>query len=564
MAKASNLVRAPESRAGKPKISVGSKPATKFADPSTENEDNPSAGPSTIPLTVGGRNGLRLPTASKHVWRVEAGAKRNFRRLGKRLARCDDLYRQKTDGLGLCQVLPLGKTRLINKGAELAPLIADRISMVVTKEGKVTGELPQATHLRAMLRSEVFLSSFRPVDEVVSTPYYLDDFTLVQPGYHDGGPGKRILYLGGVPEIDDSMATITEFLNVMEFASNADRTNAVAAALTTLLRHRWLGEKPLYLISATKSHAGKSTISDFVRGSVRKADILYESTDWPVLSQLQRQVKLDPDLGVVSFDNVRLDSAGGRGRFIRSGFVESFVTSPEVTLASPGAGEAITLPNRFIVLINTNNGDVSQDLLNRALPIHLAPRGSIYDRKSPIGNPKLEYLPENRHRIEAELRGMIERWRFSGCPLDKTVKHSMTPWARVMGGILRHSGFSDFLGNQQTRRVADDPMRRAIGILGAKRLDKALRPADWARVVVQEGLAKTLIHANERDTEKGRERAVGVLLKPLVGETFVVATDTMQLRLKLEGGLRRWVPGKNPHVRYRFAVLEVEELQAEG
>jgi hypothetical protein len=28
---------------------------------------------------------------------------------------------------------------------------------------------------------------FRPVDEVVRTPYYLDDFSLVQPGYHDGG-----------------------------------------------------------------------------------------------------------------------------------------------------------------------------------------------------------------------------------------------------------------------------------------------------------------------------------------------------------------------------------------
>ena len=53
----------------------------------------------------------------------------------------------------------------------------------------------------------------------------------------------------------DSMASITAFLDVMEFESRADRTNAVAAALTTLLRHHWLGEKPLYQITATKSHA---------------------------------------------------------------------------------------------------------------------------------------------------------------------------------------------------------------------------------------------------------------------------------------------------------------------
>ena len=398
--------------------------------------DSPSD-PPTIPLPVGGRKGLQPPTEGKFVWKVEAGARKNYRRLGERLARCDDLYRNGSDGLGLIQVLPKGKTRMLTKGSELAPVLADRVSMVVTKNGKVTSETPQSAHLSAMLRSEVFLSCFRPVDDVVRTPYYLDDFTSVPPGYHDAGPGKRILYVGPVPEISDGMATITAFLDVMEFATNSDRTNAVAAALTTLLRHRWLGEKPLCQITATKSHAGKGTISEFVRGPVGKADILYESIDWPMQSQFQRQIRLNPDLGVIDIDNVRLDSAGGRGNFIRSAFLESFVTSAEITLASPGAGEAITLPNKYIAVINTNDGALSQDILNRALPIHLAPKGSIHDRESPIGNPKLEFLPKNRHRIEAELRGMIERWRLAGCPLDQTVKHSMSPWAKTVGGILK-------------------------------------------------------------------------------------------------------------------------------
>jgi hypothetical protein len=517
----------------------------------------------TIPLTVGGRNGLQPHTENKFVWKVELGAKKNYILLGELLASNDDLYRNKSDGLGLIQVLPNGKTRLITKGSQLAPILADRVSMVVTKDGKVTSETPQATHLNAMLRSEVFLCCFRAVDEVVRTPYYLDDFTLLQPGYHDGATGKRILYVGAVPEISDSMATITAFLDVMEFASNADRTNTVAAALTTLLRHHWLGEKPLYQITATKSHSGKGTITEFIRGSVGKADILYESIDWPMQSQFQRQVKLDSDLGVLDLDNVRLDSAGGRGRFIRSAFIESFVTNAEVTLASPGAGEAITLPNKYVVVINTNDGALSQDILNRALSIHLAPKGSIHDRHSPIGNPKLEFLPRNRQRIEAELRGMIERWRQAGCPQDETAKHSMTPWAKTVGGILKHNGFTDFLGNQQTRKAVDDPLRRATGILGVAKPGKALRPTEWAQIAVQQGLVETLIPINERDTDKARERAIGVLLKPLIGESFEVATGTKRYTLKLEGGLRRWVQGKNPHVRYQFVVLAEEELPME-
>jgi len=126
-------------------------------------------GDHTIPLTVMGRKGLRPSTEGKFAYKIELGARKNYFRLAERLARCDDLYRNGSDGLGLIQVLPSGQARLIRRGSDLAPILADRISMVVTKDGKVTGELPQAAHLNAMLRSEVFLTNFLPVDEVVTS-----------------------------------------------------------------------------------------------------------------------------------------------------------------------------------------------------------------------------------------------------------------------------------------------------------------------------------------------------------------------------------------------------------
>ena len=104
-----------------------------------------------------------------------------------------------------------------------------------------------------------------------------------------------------------------------------------------------------------------------------------------------------------------------------------------------------------MTVLNTNDGALSEDLHNRSLPIHLAPRGSIHDRKSPIGNPKLEFLPNNRGRIVAEFRGMVERWRVAGMPVNGEINHPMTPWARTMGGILKVNGLTDFLGNRQQR-----------------------------------------------------------------------------------------------------------------
>lgn len=516
---------------------------------------NDQIAPTPDEQAVRGCKGLPLEDKERpHLtWRVERGAAPNYQLLGRVLAASGDLYRDGEHGLALLQVLPNGRPRLIAKGAALAPVIVDRVRVRVTKEGKLVSELPTSAHLNAMLRSEAFLSNFLPLDEVATHPVYMDDFTLVQPGYNDGGSGNRIFYLGPAPQVADSTEAITRFLNVMAFATNADRTNTVAAALTALLRRCWLGQKPIILVTATKSHSGKGTITDFFRGSVPKADILYEAIDWPMMNQFQRQLQVTPDIGLVVFDNVRCDSSG-HATMIRSGFIESFVTNPEVVLASPGAGEAVQLQNRYLVTINTNDGKLSPDLMNRALSIHLAPHGNVHEHETPIGNPKLDYLPKYRDQIEAELRGMIERWKAAGCPLVSQVKHSMANWATTIGGILRVSGFTDFLGNSSERRSTDDPVQEALAILGARKPGKALRPREWAKLAVEEGLAKTLLPANERDTEKGRERAIGKVLKRHCEVTFLASTDTTSYRLRLDGGFRRWTPGKNPHTRYVFTV----------
>ncbi len=56
----------------------------------------------------------------------------------------------------------------------------------------------------------------------------------------------------------------------MNFASAADRTNAVAAALTVMLRNHWPGGKPCLVVTSTKSHGGKETIVQFATGTTRR------------------------------------------------------------------------------------------------------------------------------------------------------------------------------------------------------------------------------------------------------------------------------------------------------
>jgi hypothetical protein len=140
----------------------------------------------------------------------------------------------------------------------------------------------------------------------------------------------------------------------------------------------------------------------------------------------------------------------------------------------------------------------------------------------------------------------------------------MTSWARTIGGILKHSGFTDFLANQRAHRTVDDPIRRAIGILGAANPGHARPPRDWAALAVELGLAKTLFSSAERDRPAGRERAMGVVFSSHLDETFVVETEEagqpIRLRLQLRGGFRRWETGANPSKRYLFEVLGREVL----
>ena len=359
--------------------------------------------------------------------------------------------------------------------------------------------------------------------------------------------------MGPEPVIGRGTEKIKQFLLVMPWASNADATNAVAAALTVLFRNSWPGAKPVVTVTSTKSHSGKGTVSKFFCGRVQQVHMMYQDKDWPMQVALQRQLADYPDSGVVLFDNVRQDSSG-RGKFIRSGLVESLITSEEIKLSAAGADGSLTRPNHLVFTINSNDGSFSPDLLNRSLPIHLAPKGDL--GPCAIDNPKDVWLPANQADIDAELRGMIERWREAGRPLDESVFHPMIQWARTVGGILQHAGFTDFLGNYSTTRKLADPVKEALAILAAAKPGQPLRPGEWAQVVKNQGLVKALVGPNERDSERGRERAMGVVLSKHLEETFEVVTEAESYRVKLEGGYKRWPREANQMTKYVFTKEE--------
>jgi hypothetical protein len=490
-------------------------------------------------------------------WPMEAGLDRNFNAVGKVLVSLGlPLFRHSEGGLLLVEG---DKPIRITSAKELAPFLIDTIRISVTKKSKYHGEKPSDSILNNMLRSRSFLDHFATVEELVKTPIVLPDFVPSQPGFNDGG----ILHLGPAVAASKGISTINTFLDVMEWQGNADRTNAVAALLTVPFRRHFTGGKPLVLVTASQSHAGKGTLIDFIRGRTAKADILYENIDWPMQRQLHEQLHECPEVGVISFDNVRIDSSG-RARIIRSGFLESFITNSEIVMSST-ARRPIRMANRFLVLLNTNEGSLSIDLLNRSLPIRLAPSGDVTDRiakaKSVLGGDvKHEWLPAHRDQIEAELWGMIDHWIQEGKPLDQKVKHPMGPWAKTIGGILMVNSFTDFLDNYSATRAAADPIREAISILAFHAGHQWERARVMAMVAGKQGLAKVLLPGADPNNDPACERAMGVTLSAFVGQTFSATTATELVTYRLEKKQGRFEKEKYPHFRYRFEEIKREQV----
>src|SRR5262249_50772949 len=164
------------------------------------------------------------PKPPRYLWDMNEGLHRNCDQLGDLLASLPNLQLYRTaEGDGLIQV-DREKVRRIATAKELAPLLIDNVVIAVIKNGKYHGDRVSEVTLGNMLHAKSFLRHFKTVKDVVTTPVVLSDQTTTNPGYN---PQDGILYLGQDVSVASGMDAITRFLDVMEWQSNADRTNAV-------------------------------------------------------------------------------------------------------------------------------------------------------------------------------------------------------------------------------------------------------------------------------------------------------------------------------------------------
>lgn len=483
-------------------------------------------------------------------WFEEDTLEFNFAKLGSALAATGDVFRP---ALGEGKLLAASwggrDVDVLQDPAKVDAAVADRLEILHLKNGKIQGRHIPSRTLKAMLHTQNFLQHFTPVAFVSATPCFTPDFALCRPGINRS-PNGNVFFAGEAPVVGEDTETVERFLDAIPFASEADRTATVAAALVRLLRNLWPGGKPLVLVTANKSHSGKTTVVDFLGGTSKTATITYEATDWAFRTHFVKALSGE-DPAVINVDNARLE----RGRpYIASAFLEGFLTDGEPSIATVKDKGHVKISNHVVASITTNFGAVSTDLYNRSLPIHLHLEGGLDTRIAKYGNLRQKFLPANREIMESEILGMVERWKGEGMPMADDINHPFTACMRTLGGILAVSGYKEFLANVNIRKTAEDPVRGALALLAAERPDEWRRPMEWVATATDLGLVGKLVPSVERESLKSCERAIGVVLSAHAEEILHYETDEGVVRFALrKQRMRR--DGSQPQIFYEFARI---------
>ena len=292
-----------------------------------------------------------------------------------------------------------------------------------------------------------------PLDGLVMTPFLAPSGEIVsRSGYHK--PSSIYLAMGSlaVPPIpkrpgpqDVSEAKriiLTEVLGDFPFTSQADRANAVAAALTPVVRPSIAGPTPLFVFEAPIEGSGKglaaSVVSYIATGEAPPSRTEGRDEDEWRKRITSLLLKSPP---IVLFDNLR--------RRLDSSALSSVITSTVWSDRMLGFSRDITLPVHTTWLATANNPSYSGEISRRIVRIRIDAGVEVPWERTDFRHPDLlKWVREERGRLIWAILVMVQAWITAGRPAGGEVMGSFENWASTIGGILREVGIPALLANR--------------------------------------------------------------------------------------------------------------------
>jgi hypothetical protein len=320
------------------------------------------------------------------------------------------------------------------------------------------GERIEVSPPKAVVEDLAALPSWRdlpPLAGIVFAPTLRQDGTILNRSGYDAS-SKLYCHLESnqefptipmAPTFDDvrlSLETIEDIFFDFPWASQADRANAYAMLITSVIREAIDGSTPIFGVDAPRAGSGKGLLTDVV-AIVATGNAAFKTTP-PSRGNEDEWRKLLLGLALDGHPIAVLDNVEST---LRSGALASFVTARHFSGRVLGLNKTVTAPNRVVMLLTGNNLSLAGDLPRRMVAIRLDSQMARPWEREGFAHPDLlVYVRRNRHQILAAVLTLARAWYAAGQP--KTDTHplgSFEEWTAIAGGILQHVGVEGFLGS---------------------------------------------------------------------------------------------------------------------
>jgi hypothetical protein len=314
--------------------------------------------------------------------------------------------------------------------------------------------VPPSVLITDMLATEPTRIPLPVVSRIIYAPILAPDGTIqLEAGYQKAtgtfyvpDPHLMVLPVAELPSPNDVQCAVRIIKGPLQdfpFETDSDRTHAVALFLLPFVRNLVDGPTPLYLIKKALAGEGATLLSDTllfpaVGTDIAKLTSVDSNDEW---RKTLTSTLLDGP-AVVAIDNVRE---------LVSPILASAITDRVWQQRILGVSRNAILPVECVWVATGINPVLHTELMRRIVPCTLNSGQERPWERSAFTIPDLPaWTRQHRGDMIWAALTLARSWYVAGRPKGDKSLGMFENWAHVVGGILKHAGFTGFLANLTT------------------------------------------------------------------------------------------------------------------
>jgi hypothetical protein len=315
------------------------------------------------------------------------------------------------------QVARLTKVKMKDGSPELVPTIC----------GEHTAKILQHSEpLQLALPSITVLSRCPVLVERDGKLVQITDYDRELGILAEGQPAPHV-------PLDEARELLCGLLADFQFPTPGDQSRALAALITPALVLGGLlrGRPSVDLSEADKSQAGKG-YRNKITAAIHRETIKSVTQRRGGVGSLEEtfNAALISGAPFISLDNIR-------GK-IDSPATESFMTEDRYFARIPYAPASEIDPRRTILMITSNQAEVTPDLANRSSCVRILKQPPGYEfQKFPEGD-LLDHVKANQPHYLGAIFAVIREWFDKGKPQTDETRHDFRDWTRTLDWVVQN------------------------------------------------------------------------------------------------------------------------------